>query len=97
MPASLLRHGADQRECPTGLILWKGGDTQLDLWLLCRCPRLSRPSRLIVRHPPHQGVLGMQGIVQALKRVLCRAGDMPIQRHVKIKGAAKRYGPQWEV
>jgi hypothetical protein len=39
----------------------------------------------------------MQGIVQALKRVLCRAGDMPIQRHVKIKGAAKRYGPQWEV
>jgi len=28
---------------------------------------------------------------------LCRAGDVPIQRHVKIKGAANPYDPQWEV
>jgi RNA-directed DNA polymerase len=27
---------------------------------------------------------------------LCRAGDVPIQRHVKIKGAANPYDPQWE-
>ena len=28
---------------------------------------------------------------------LMRAGDMPIQRHVKVKGAANPYDPQWEV
>jgi len=28
---------------------------------------------------------------------LCRAGDMPIRRHVKIKGTANPYDPQWEV
>jgi RNA-directed DNA polymerase len=28
---------------------------------------------------------------------LYRAGDVPIQRHVKIKGAANPYDPQWEV
>jgi RNA-directed DNA polymerase len=28
---------------------------------------------------------------------LFRAGDVPIQRHVKIRGAANPYDPQWEV
>ena len=28
---------------------------------------------------------------------LCRAGDVPIRRHVKIKGAANPYDPYWEV
>ena len=28
---------------------------------------------------------------------LCRAGDVPIKRHVKIKGTANPYDPQWEV
>src|SRR5215510_60508 len=28
---------------------------------------------------------------------LIRAGDVPIQRHVKVKGAANPYDPQWEV
>jgi RNA-directed DNA polymerase len=28
---------------------------------------------------------------------LFRAGDMPIQRHVKIRGTANPYDPQWEV
>jgi RNA-directed DNA polymerase len=27
---------------------------------------------------------------------LCRAGDVPIRRHVKIKGAANPYDPHWE-
>src|SRR5882724_13295829 len=31
------------------------------------------------------------------ERTLCRAGDVPIQRHGKIKGAANPYDPQWEV
>jgi RNA-directed DNA polymerase len=34
---------------------------------------------------------------QPQERTLCRAGDVPIQRHVKIKGAANPYDPQWEV
>jgi len=36
-----------------------------------------------------------QGPPQEL--ALLRAGDVPIQRHVKIKGAANPYDPQWEV
>jgi RNA-directed DNA polymerase len=28
---------------------------------------------------------------------LCRAGDVPIQWHVKIAGRANPYDPQWEV
>jgi len=39
--------------------------------------------------------VGHQGQPQEL--TLCRAGDVPIQRHVKIKGAANPYDPQWEV
>jgi len=38
---------------------------------------------------------GHQG--QPYELALCRAGDVPIQRHVKIKGAANPYDPQWEV
>jgi len=30
------------------------------------------------------------------ERTLCRAGDVPIQRHGKIKGAANPYDPQWD-
>jgi RNA-directed DNA polymerase len=39
--------------------------------------------------------VGHHGQPQEL--TLCRAGDVPIQRHVKIKGAANPYDPQWEV
>ena len=39
--------------------------------------------------------VGHHGHPQEL--TLCRAGDMPIQRHVKIKGTANPYDPQWEV
>jgi len=39
--------------------------------------------------------VGKQGQVHEL--TLCRAGDVPIQRHVKIKGRANPYDPQWEV
>ena len=42
------------------------GNAQLDLWVQCRRPILSRPSLLIVRNPPDTGMVGMQGIVQAL-------------------------------
>jgi RNA-directed DNA polymerase len=38
---------------------------------------------------------GTQG--QPYELALLRAGDVPIQRHVKIKGAANPYDPQWEV
>jgi RNA-directed DNA polymerase len=38
---------------------------------------------------------GPQG--QPYELVLFRAGDVPMQRHVKIKGAANPYDPQWEV
>jgi len=38
---------------------------------------------------------GPQG--QPYELVLFRAGDVPIQRHVKIKGAANPYDPQWAV
>ena len=38
---------------------------------------------------------GPQG--QPYELVLFCAGDVPIQRHVKIKGAANPYDPQWEV
>ena len=31
------------------------------------------------------------------ERTLCRAGDVPIKRHVKIQGTANPYDPQWEV
>jgi RNA-directed DNA polymerase len=31
------------------------------------------------------------------ERALMRAGDVPIQRHIKIKGAANPYDPRWEV
>ena len=34
---------------------------------------------------------------QPLELTLCRAGDGPLQRHSKIKGAAHPYDPQWEV
>jgi len=34
---------------------------------------------------------------QAHELALFRAGDVPIQRHVKIKGTANPYDPQWEV
>ena len=34
---------------------------------------------------------------QPQERTLCRAGDVPIQRHGKSKGAANPYDPQWEV
>jgi len=34
---------------------------------------------------------------QLHERTRCRAGDVPIQRHVKITGAANPYDPQWEV
>jgi RNA-directed DNA polymerase len=34
---------------------------------------------------------------QPQELALRRAGDVPIQRHVKIKGAANPYDPQWEV
>src|SRR5437016_10050397 len=64
-------------------MVWKGGDSQLYLWVLCRCPRLSRPAWLIVRNPLHQGVLGTQGIVQAL---ITRPQLDPIpfrQRHIQ--------------
>jgi len=39
--------------------------------------------------------VGHRGPPQEL--TLCRAGDVPIQRHVKIKGTANPYDPQWEV
>jgi RNA-directed DNA polymerase len=39
--------------------------------------------------------VGRRGQPQEL--TLCRAGDVPIQRHVKIKGTANPYDPQWEV
>jgi RNA-directed DNA polymerase len=39
--------------------------------------------------------VGHHGPPQEL--TLCRAGDVPIQRHVKIKGAANPYDPPWEV
>jgi RNA-directed DNA polymerase len=39
--------------------------------------------------------VGQHGQPQEL--TLCRAGDVPIQRHVKIKGMANPYDPQWEV
>ena len=39
--------------------------------------------------------VGHRGQPQEL--TLCRAGDVPIQRHVKIKGTANPYDPQWEV
>ena len=39
--------------------------------------------------------VGRRGQPQEL--TLCRAGDVPIQRHVKIKGTANTYDPQWEV
>jgi len=38
---------------------------------------------------------GHQG--QPYELALFRAGDVPIQRHVKIKGTANPYDPQWEV
>jgi RNA-directed DNA polymerase len=38
---------------------------------------------------------GERGQVHELE--LFRAGDVPIQRHVKIRGAANPYDPQWEV
>jgi RNA-directed DNA polymerase len=34
---------------------------------------------------------------QAHELALFRAGDVPIQRHVKVKGTANPYDPQWEV
>lgn len=34
---------------------------------------------------------------QPQELTLCRAGDVPIQRHVKIKGTANPYDPHWEV
>ena len=37
---------------------------------------------------------GHQG--QPDERALCRAGDVPMQRHGKIQGAANLYDPQWE-
>lgn len=39
--------------------------------------------------------VGHHGQPQEL--TLCRAGDVPIRRHVKIKGTANPYDPQWEV
>src|SRR5499433_1765186 len=39
--------------------------------------------------------VGHRGPPQEL--TLCRAGDVPIQRHVKITGTANPYDPQWEV
>ena len=39
--------------------------------------------------------VGHHGQPQEL--TLCRAGDVPIHRHVKIKGTANPYDPQWEV
>jgi RNA-directed DNA polymerase len=41
-------------------------------------------TRVGAKGQPHELTLG-------------RAGDVPIQRHVKIKGAANPYDPQWEV
>lgn len=38
--------------------------------------------------------VGEHGHVHEL--TLCRAGDVPIQRHVKIAGVANPYDPQWE-
>jgi RNA-directed DNA polymerase len=29
--------------------------------------------------------------------ILSHAGDVPIERHVKVKGAANPYDPQWEM
>jgi RNA-directed DNA polymerase len=34
---------------------------------------------------------------QSHELALFRAGDVPIQRHVKVKGTANPYDPQWEV
>jgi RNA-directed DNA polymerase len=34
---------------------------------------------------------------QSHELALLRAGDVPIQRHVKVKGTANPYDPQWEV
>ena len=61
----------------------KRGVTPLSFWVLCRCTRLSRPSWLIIRNPPHEGVLSMQGIVQAL---ITRPQLAPLlfrQRHIQ--------------
>ena len=38
---------------------------------------------------------GKRGQVHELE--LFRAGDVPIRRHVKLRGAANPYDPQWEV
>jgi len=46
------------------------------------------------RHERHWIFFGQQG---GHELDLFRAGDVPIQRHVKIRGAANPYDPQWEV
>jgi RNA-directed DNA polymerase len=51
------------------------------------------------RHGRHWTFFGKQAGKrgQVHEFTLFRAGDVPIQRHVKIRGAANPYDPQWEV
>jgi RNA-directed DNA polymerase len=72
-------------------------------WATRRHPKKSRRWGAKKYFRTHQGrqwtLVGTyahhQGPPQEL--ALLRAGDVPIQRHVKSKGAANPYDPQWEV